>query len=168
MIQAWRLNRHSSPGAFLSLSRTFKCTTLSLFRVFWEKNRPESTVNLESKLGTECSSGDDLIRQVFENRLQKLQFENIELEAKYKAVKNELENYRRLNDALESQVVSLEEKKDPKDLIEYKKSSQSRIEKLELEIEKYKLERFHNASPEKSKDYSVKQYNNLVKCELLK
>ena len=136
-----------------------------MFRVYWEKNRPESTVDLESKLGTECSSKNDLIRQVFENRLQKLQLENIELETKYKSVKNELENYRRLNDALESEVVSLEEKKDPIDLIEYKKSSQSRIEKLELEIEKYKLERFHNASLEKSNDNLMKQYNRLVKCE---
>ena len=122
-------------------------------------------MDLESKLGTECSSENDLIRQVFQNRLQKLQLENIELETKYKSVKNELENYRRLNDALESEVVSLEEKKDPIDLIEYKKSSQSRIEKLELEIEKYKLERFHNASLEKSNDNWMKQYNRLVKCE---
>ena len=122
-------------------------------------------MDLESKLGTECSSENDLIRQVFQNRLQKLQLENIELETKYKSVKNELENYRRLNDALESEVVSLEEKKNPIDLIEYKKSSQSRIEKLELEIEKYKLERFHNASLEKSNDNLMKQYNRLVKCE---
>ena len=122
-------------------------------------------MDLESKLGTECSSENDLIRQVFENRLQKLQLENIELETKYKSVKNELENYRRLNDALESEVVSLEEKKDPIDLIEYKKSSQSRIEKLELEIEKYKLERFHYVSLEKSNDNWMKQYNRLVKCE---
>lgn len=124
-------------------------------------------MDLESKLGTECSFSpeNDLIRQVFEKRLQKLQLENIELETKYNAVKNELQNYRTLNDALESEVVMLEQKKDPIDLIEYKKSSESRIKKLELEIEQYKLERFHNASLENSNDYLVKKYNRLVKCE---
>ena len=84
---------------------------------------------------------EDLLRET-QNELQRLQLENIELKSKYKAVKNELQNYQTLNDELESEIGMLarKEKKYQNDLIELKASSQSRIEQLESEIEKYKLD----------------------------
>ena len=83
---------------------------------------------------------EDLLRET-QIELQRLQLENIELKSKYKAVKNELQNYQTLNDELESEIGMLasKEKKCQKDLIELKASSQSRKEQLESEIEKYKF-----------------------------
>ena len=100
-------------------------------------------MNQESETDTLYSfpAEEDLLRET-QNELQKLQLENIELKSKYKAVKNELKNYRTLNDELESEIVMLasKEKKYQKDLIELKAGSQSRIEQLESKIEKYKLD----------------------------
>ena len=100
-------------------------------------------MNQESETETLYSfpAEEDLLRET-QNELQKLQLENIELKSKYKAVKNELKNYRTLNDELESEIVMLasKEKKYQKDLIELKAGSQSRIEQLESKIEKYKLD----------------------------
>ena len=122
----------------------FQTYYFTLVRVFWEKNRPESTLDQDSETGTLCSfpAGEDLIRETLENELQKLQLENIELKSKYKAVKNELQNYQILNHELESEITMLASKgkKYPKDFIEYKADGQSRIEELESEIEKYKLD----------------------------
>ena len=77
---------------------------------------------------------EDLLRET-QNELQRLQLENIELKSKYKAVKNELQNYQTLNDELESEIGMLASKEK-----KYQKGSQSRIEQLESEIEKYKLD----------------------------
>ena len=106
-------------------------------------------MDLESETGTLCSfpAGEDLIRETLEDELQKLQLENVELKSKYKAVKNELQNYQTLNNELESEIAMLasKEKKYPTGLIDYKTSltilsSQSRIEQLESEIEKYQVD----------------------------
>ena len=116
----------------------------TLDRLFWDKNRPESTLDQDSETGTLCSfpAGDDLIRETLENELQKLQLENIELKSKYQAVKNKLQNYQTLNTELESEIamIASKDKKYPKDFIEYKANGQSRIEQLESEIEKYQLD----------------------------
>ena len=101
-------------------------------------------MDLESETGTLCSFpvGEDLIRETLEDELQKLQLENIELKSKYKAIKNQLQNYQTLNNELESEIAMLasKEKKYTTDLIDYKTSSQTRIEQLESEIEKYQLD----------------------------
>ena len=101
-------------------------------------------MDLESETGTLCSfpAGEDLIRETLEDELQKLQLENIELKSKYKAIKNQLQNYQTLNNELESEIAMLasKEKKYTTGLIDYKTSSQTRIEQLESEIEKYQLD----------------------------
>ena len=103
---------------------------------------------------TLCSfpAGEDLFRETLADELQKLQLENIELKSKYKAVKNELQNYHTLNHELESENRRLaSNEKDLRRKNEarinelnqllnwYKASSQSRIKQLESEIAKYQL-----------------------------
>ena len=63
--------------------------------MFWEKNRPPSTVDQDSEAETITSfEAENFHRETLENELNKLQLKNLELESRYKAAKFELKNCR--------------------------------------------------------------------------
>ena len=69
--------------------------------MFWEKNRPPSTVDSETETITSFQA-ENFHRETLEDELTKLQLKNIKLEAKYKAAKFELKNCRTQINELES------------------------------------------------------------------
>ena len=79
--------------------------------MFWEKNRPASTVDEDSDTETITSfQAENFHRETLENELIKLQLKNLKLESKYKTAKFELKNYRTQINELESQIKLLANK----------------------------------------------------------
>ena len=73
--------------------------------MFWENNRPPSTVDTDSETETESITSfqaENFHRETLEDELTKLQLKNIKLESKYKAAKVELKNCRTQINELES------------------------------------------------------------------
>ena len=63
--------------------------------MFWEQNRPTSTVDQDSETETITSfQAENFHRETLEDELTKLQLKNLKLESKYKAAKFELKNCR--------------------------------------------------------------------------
>ena len=85
--------------------------------MFWEKNRPASTVDEDSDTETITSfQAENFHRETLENELIKLQLKNLKLESKYKAAKYELKKYQTRNNQHESEIKMLEKKEpQPKD-----------------------------------------------------
>ena len=71
--------------------------------MFWENNRPPSTVDTVSETETITSSqAENFHRETLEDELTQLQLKNLRLDSKYKAAKSKLKNCRTQINELES------------------------------------------------------------------
>ena len=128
--------------------------------MFWEKNRPPSTVDQDSETETITSfEAENFHRETLENELNKLQLKNLELESRYKAAKFELKNCRtQINEPESKQCIRC---KDLKETAAKLKESEDvlrqyiiRNEELEKDLQ---ISRSQNSILQKEKDQLISQ-----------
>ena len=109
--------------------------------MFWEKNRPPSTVDQDSETETITSiQAENFHKEALENELTKLQLENLKLESKYKAAKFELKNCQTQINELESEIKLLENK-----------------ERQHKDEQCIRCKYLHEAKMKESKDYLIEK-----------